>query len=141
MLDDRSVTYSSSIERVILHSGKIHYDLLKERASRGLDDANKISLVRIEELSPFPSSELLEVLQGYTIAKEIYWLQEEPRNQGAWTYVNPRITNVLEKLNRTGLTQVRYIGREEDSVPAVGVGITYKRQQNNVISAAFEGLT
>lgn len=140
VLDDSSINSPSTAERIILHSGKIYYELLKERTSRGLDDSNKVALVRIEELSPFPFSDVLKILEKYDNVKEVYWLQEEPKNQGAWTHVGPRINNVLEKLDRDGLKQVYYTGRDEDAVPAVGVGKVYKKQQSSVISSAFENL-
>ncbi|KAI5119142.1 hypothetical protein M0805_005221 [Coniferiporia weirii] len=142
VLDDKMITDASSAERVILLSGKIYYDLMKERAARGLE--NKVALIRVEELSPFPFQALSEALQRYTRAAEVCWLQEEPRNQGAWTHVEPRIGSVLEKVggHAEGRDRkaLRYIGRKEDAVPAVGVGKVYKEQQNSVLQAAFDGL-
>ncbi|THH08009.1 hypothetical protein EW145_g2992, partial [Phellinidium pouzarii] len=138
---DEQMNNTSSVERVVLLTGKIYYDLLKERAERGLE--NKVALIRIEELSPFPFRMLQDVLGRYSQACDVYWLQEEPRNQGAWTHVEPRINNVLERIEgdgRNGSRALRYIGRKEDALPAVGVGKVYKEQQNTVLRAAFGGL-
>ncbi|THH09666.1 hypothetical protein EW145_g1851 [Phellinidium pouzarii] len=136
---DEQMNNTSSVERVALLTGKIYYDLLKERAQRGLE--NKVALIRIEELSSFTFQMLQDVLGRYSLACDVYWLQEEPRNQGAWTHVEPRINNVLERIEgdgRNGSRALRYIGRKEDALPAVGVGKVYKEQQN--LRAAFGGL-
>ncbi|KAI0296294.1 hypothetical protein B0F90DRAFT_1820064 [Multifurca ochricompacta] len=89
-------------------------------------------LVRIKELCPFPFEELREVLGGAT-AGEVFWVQEEPRNQGAWPHVALRVGHILEK-------PLVYYGRHGDAVPAPGVGKLYRAQQEVVIKGAFEGL-
>ena len=68
---------------------------------------------------------------------DVVWLQEEPRNQGAWTHVEPRLNAVLERLGRDRVT---YEGREEAAVPAPGIASVYAAQQKAVIDAAFKGL-
>lgn len=115
-------------ERVILVSGKLYYDLIKEREVRGLSE--RIAIVRLEELCPFPFEALSDVLNG---ASDVRWVQEEPRNQGAWMHVSPRAAQVLEK-------PLVYHGRREDAVPAPGVGKLYREQQEAVIKGAFDGL-
>jgi probable 2-oxoglutarate dehydrogenase E1 component DHKTD1 len=134
VLDD-TIADSSSVERVVLLSGKLYYDLIKERSARGLD--SKVALVRVEELCPFPFEGVRSTLARYSDAREVLWLQEEPRNQGAYTHVGPRINAVLEDMGRPGL---KFRGRKEDAVPAPGVGKTYQAEQKAVLSAAFEGL-
>ncbi|OCH85266.1 dehydrogenase E1 and transketolase domain-containing protein 1, partial [Obba rivulosa] len=131
VIDDASVD-KAQVSRVVCLTGKLYYDLAKERQARQRPD---IALVRIEELSPFPFRELLRVLQEYPGAAEIVWLQEEPRNQGAWTHVENRLNAVLEEL---GKARVVYQGRGEDAVPAPGIGRIYAAQQKAVIEAAFE---
>ena len=115
-------------ERVVLVSGKLYYDLVKERDARGFGE--HVAVVRLEELCPFPFEALRQVVNG---AREVWWVQEEPRNQGAWTHVAPRAARVLE-------TPLVYHGRREDAVPAPGVGKLYRVQQELVIKGAFEGL-
>lgn len=115
-------------ERVILVSGKLYYDLVKEREVRGL--CERVAVVRVEELCPFPFEALRGVLSG---ARDVRWVQEEPRNQGAWMHVSPRAAQVLEK-------SLAYHGRGEDAVPAPGVGKLYRIQQDMVIKGAFEGI-
>lgn len=143
VLADPSIVDSSSVQRVVCLSGKLYYDLVKARTGRPeLED--KVALVRVEELSPFPFHELHRVLGQYAGANEVLWVQEEPRNQGAWGFVEPRIAEVLEKVKSEGkladVEKVRYVGRKEDAVPAPGVTRIYQVQQKAVISGAFEGL-
>ncbi|KAH7929958.1 2-oxoglutarate dehydrogenase, E1 component [Leucogyrophana mollusca] len=136
VLADPSVD-DAKVERVVLLTGKIYYDLVKERQARSLTD--RVALVRIEELSPFPFAEVREVLERYGNAGEYMWLQEEPRNQGAFGHVFGRIQSVLEGMGRAGGALV-YKGRKEDAVAATGIGKVYQEQQRAVIQAAFENL-
>ncbi|KAJ3984882.1 Transketolase, pyrimidine binding domain-containing protein [Lentinula detonsa] len=128
----------STAKRVIVLSGKIYYDLIKERKERGLDDV--VSFVRLEELAPFPFQELQSVLKVYPqeALKEVFYLQEEPRNQGPWTHVRDRLDWVLQELGSDA--RVSSQGRKESALPAPGVGNLYKEQQQKVIDSAFEGL-
>ncbi|KAF7299554.1 2-oxoglutarate dehydrogenase E1 component mitochondrial [Mycena chlorophos] len=128
----RDTVDNKSAKRVILMTGKIYYELLKERQARSLDDS--VALIRVEELAPFPFSELREVLGEYTQAEDIFWLQEEPRNQGAWPHVAERLASVVKG------RPVVYKGRKESALPAPGIGKLYGVQQKAVIGSAFEGL-
>lgn len=145
VLRDPTIADPTKVERVVLLTGKLYYDLVKARAAQE-DVAHKVAFVRIEELSPFPFHELKVVLEEYEAVKDLVWVQEEPRNQGAWTFVDGRIRGVLGqlkkegKLHRLGLNEVRYLGRKEDAVPAPGVSRLYAAQQKTVISSVFEGL-
>lgn len=122
----------------MLLTGKLYYDLVKEREARNLTD--RVSLIRIEELSPFPFTELEEVMKRYVdSAKEVFWVQEEPRNQGAYTHVEPRINSLLIDKLEFG-KRLRYRGREEYAVPAPGIGKVHAAQQEKVLSDAFSGL-
>ena len=136
VLDD-PISDVSKVDRVVLLTGKLYYDLAKERQTRNLSD--RVALVRLEELSPFPFDELHTALKRYTKSREIVWVQEEPRNQGAFTYVEPRVNNLLTQNLKTKV-RIGYRGREEDAVPATGTGVVYKAQQERVLKSAFEGL-
>ena len=127
----------AKVQRVILLSGKVYYELLKERQARSLNDV--VALVRIEELAPFPFAELEQVLLLYSKATKFIWLQEEPRNQGANTHVKDRILSVLDKLDKKGFG-LEYIGRQESSIPAPGIGKLYQSQQKKLMEEPFEGL-
>ena len=136
VLDD-TIFDTSNVNRVVLLTGKLYYDLVKERQARNLSD--RVALIRLEEISPFPFEELHVALKRYSRAKEIVWVQEEPRNQGAFTYVEPRVNNLLTQRLKTKV-RIGYRGREEDAVPATGTGVAYKAQQESVLKSAFEGI-
>jgi 2-oxoglutarate dehydrogenase E1 component len=100
----------ADIKRVVLCSGKVYFDLMEEREKRG---ENRIQILRLEQLYPFPDSVLAQELNRFPKA-ELVWCQEEPKNQGAWTFVAPR----LETL--TG-GKPRYVGRPEYASTAAGL--------------------
>ncbi|KAI0084520.1 dehydrogenase E1 and transketolase domain-containing protein 1 [Irpex rosettiformis] len=145
VLADPAISDPSKVERVVLLTGKLYYDLVKARATKE-DLLDKIAFVRLEELSPFPFHELKVVLERYEHVKDLVWVQEEPRNQGAWTFVGSRIREVLTQLKKEGKLESmeqlepRYVGRKEDAVPAPGVARLYAAQQKEVVGSIFEGL-
>jgi 2-oxoglutarate dehydrogenase E1 component len=108
-----------TIRRVVICTGKVYYDLLEEREKRGIDD---VYLLRVEQLYPFPTKELLIRLSRFKAA-EIVWCQEEPRNQGAWTFVEPYLEWVMNhKSNEPPeYRRPRYAGRPAAAAPATGL--------------------
>nr|XP_019004663.1 oxoglutarate dehydrogenase (succinyl-transferring), E1 component [Kwoniella mangroviensis CBS 8507]OCF68124.1 oxoglutarate dehydrogenase (succinyl-transferring), E1 component [Kwoniella mangroviensis CBS 8507] len=124
-----------SAKRVILCSGKHYYTLL-EALTRS-DKLSSVNMVRVEELSPFPYKELENVLsKDENKDKEIVWAQEEPSNQGAWSYVKPRLEAVLENVGYKG--KVRYAGRSSGATTAVAVGERHKTEVEQMINDALE---
>jgi 2-oxoglutarate dehydrogenase E1 component len=105
---------NEDVARVVLCSGKVYYDLFEEREKRG---ENRIQILRIEQLYPFPGLALTDELTRFPNA-EIIWCQEEPKNQGAWTFIAPNIESVMEQLGRKG--PLRYTGRKASASPAAG---------------------
>jgi 2-oxoglutarate dehydrogenase E1 component len=105
----------AEIARVILCSGKVYYDLLEEREKRG---EKRIQLLRIEQLYPFPSSALVPEIARFPKA-EVVWCQEEPKNQGAWTFIAPHIHAALGEAGRKEWP--RYIGRAPYASTAEGL--------------------
>ena len=105
---------NEEIKRVILCSGKVYYDLLDEREKRGED---RIQILRLEQIYPFPGLALTDELTRFANA-EIIWCQEEPKNQGAWSFVAPNIESLIEQLGLKG--PVRYAGRKASASPAAG---------------------
>ena len=141
MLDDPQFVDGHSteaVERIVLLTGKIYYDLVKERATRPAAAQSKVAFIRIEELAPFPFQHLKDTLARYggNQVREVCWLQEEPRNQGAWNHVESRINAVLERSDLE-VGRVVYAGRQQDSVPAPGIASIYAAQQKAVLEAAF----
>ena len=105
----------SKIKRVVLCSGKVYFDLMEEREKRG---ENRIQILRLEQLYPFPENVLAQELNRFPKA-EIVWCQEEPQNQGAWTFVRSRIEGTIAKLG--GKASPRYVGRAESASTAAGL--------------------
>ncbi|KAA0968272.1 2-oxoglutarate dehydrogenase E1 component [Aureimonas fodinaquatilis] len=110
-----SLVKDEKIRRVVLCSGKVYYDLLDEREKRGIDD---IYLLRVEQLYPFPVKALMNLLTRFKQA-EIVWCQEEPKNMGAWSFVDPYLEWVLERVG-TEKRRARYAGRQAAASPAAG---------------------
>jgi 2-oxoglutarate dehydrogenase E1 component len=102
----------ADIKRVILCSGKVYFDLMEEREKRG---ESRIQILRLEQLYPFPDNVLAEELRRFPKA-ELVWCQEEPQNQGAWTFVAPRLEALLG-----GKERPRYVGRPEYASTAAGL--------------------
>jgi probable 2-oxoglutarate dehydrogenase E1 component DHKTD1 len=124
-----------SATRIVLCSGK-HYYTLHEHftKTKALD---QVSLIRIEELSPFPRQQLGDVLSRYTKAKKIVWAQEEPENQGAWPYVQSRIEGVLRQ-HDVGGGRVLYAGRRSCPTVAVAVGAWHKKEVEEIARLPLE---
>ena len=131
VLDDpTTVDDASRVTRLVLSSGKIYYDLLAEADK--LEDGRP-ALVRLEQLYSFPWPEMRAVLARYSGLEELVWVQEEPRNMGAWTYVEPK----LRELAPAGVT-VTYVGRPERASPAEGYPAAHAAEQSRIIREALE---
>ena len=91
---DTKLVADDKIKRVVMCSGKVYYDLLEERDARGIDD---VYLLRFEQFYPFPAQSAVKELERFKNA-EMVWCQEEPKNQGAWTFMEPNIEWVLSRI-------------------------------------------
>jgi 2-oxoglutarate dehydrogenase E1 component len=120
---------AKKVKRVIFCSGKVYYDVVAERAKRGIDD---IAIERIEQLYPFPHEEFQARIDAYPNAKNVVWLQEEPGNQGAWH----RIQHYLLRHMRPD-QDLHYAGRKSSASPAVGYLQLHQEQQKEFIEAAL----
>ena len=106
--------------------------------SRGAagDRLDEVAIVRVEELYPFPATEISEIISVYPRLDEIAWLQEEPRNMGAWTFVAPRIEEALAGL-KIAADRPRYVGRPEAASPATGLFKTHMAEQAALLDQAL----
>ncbi len=129
---DTTLAADDKIKRVVLCSGKVYYDLLEERDARGIDD---VYLMRIEQYYPFPAHSLINELERFKGA-EIVWCQEEPKNQGAWTFIEPNIEWVLTRIGAKH-TRPRYVGRATSASPATGLASQHKAQQEALVDEAL----
>jgi len=122
----------AQIRRVVLCSGKVYYDLLEDREKRGVND---VYLLRLEQLYPFPAKALLDELNRFKNA-DIVWCQEEPKNMGSWSFVQPYIDWVLEQMGRTN-DRPRYVGRAASAATATGLMRTHLAQLQQFLEEAF----
>jgi 2-oxoglutarate dehydrogenase E1 component len=129
---DTKLAADDKIRRVVISSGKVYYDLLEERDARGIDD---VYLLRLEQFYPFPALALMKELERFKGA-EIVWCQEEPKNQGGWSYVEPNLEWVLTRIGATH-TRPRYAGRAASASPATGLASQHKAQQNALVNDAL----
>jgi 2-oxoglutarate dehydrogenase E1 component len=130
VLDDAGVTDPSAVRRVILCAGKIFYALAAARREKERED---VALVRVEQLYPFPTAELREALARYGAAREVFWVQEEPANQGAWWFVLPLISPLLP-----AGTTFSYVGRAEAASPATGNHDVHEAEEHAILEQALE---
>ena len=128
MLPDPGRPDPTAVKRVLFCSGKVFYDLLAARDQRGLTD---VALIRLEQLYPLPVDEVRAVLASYPGAEDYVWVQEEPANQGAWSFI---ALNLLEHLDGVRL---RRISRPSAAAPAVGSTRTHEAEQAAIIDAAL----
>jgi len=135
VLDDTRVADPARVTRILACTGKIYYELLAAQEARGGDCAN-FAIVRLEQLYPFPQAEFAEVLRRYPNAQHVVWVQEEPRNMGAWAFVRGHIQPMLDSKQAIG-----YAGRPRSASPAPGSPKVHQREQNQLIEAAFAAPT
>ena len=123
------------VRRLILCSGKVYYDLLGTGRldPESSDHEEGVAVARVEQFYPFPADEIGAVVESYPNLQEVVWLQEEPRNMGAWLFVAPRIRDILG--NRLPL---RYIGRTRMASPAEGTQEWHQQAQAQIVAAAFD---
>jgi len=93
---------------------------------------DNIHIVRVEQLYPFPAVEIAEIAKRFTNLKEIVWVQEEPKNMGAWSFVYPRLVALSG-----GKWSIGYVGRPDRSSPAVGEPDVHKQEQENILKEAL----
>ena len=122
------------VERVVLCSGKVYYDLLQKRQEDGLEHT---AIVRIEQLYPFPEEELAAALAPYAKLKTIAWCQEEPMNQGAWYPSQHHMRRVIMQHDKK--LYLEYAGRNASAAPAAGYLSMHLEQQERLVKQALYG--
>jgi 2-oxoglutarate dehydrogenase E1 component len=120
----------AKVTRVCLCSGKVYYTLLHERRERALDS---IALVRVEQLYPFAQKEIQAILTKYAHVKEFCWVQEEPRNRGAWRFMHEKLEPMLPET-----AVLTYVGRDEAASPATGSVRLHQVEEEELLAAALE---
>jgi 2-oxoglutarate dehydrogenase E1 component len=131
VIDEIDEIDPKQVKRLIMCSGKVYYELLETRRSRGLED---VAIIRIEQLYPFPQKEFDKVVKRYKSVKMYIWCQEEPQNQGAWDQIKHRFYPITSK-NKP----LYYVGRPSAAAPAVGYRSVHVKQQETLIDEALSG--
>jgi multifunctional 2-oxoglutarate metabolism enzyme len=133
VLDDRAAsdpaTDPATVERIVLCTGKLGHELMNAR------DASQqpVAVVRVEQLYPWPETELLVVLDRYPNVHEVCWVQEEPANMGAWNYVHGKLHRLLR-----GRAELRHVARKASASPASGSAKIHDREQRELVVAALD---
>lgn len=129
-----SLKDSQDVRKLIFCSGKVYYDLVKERTVHNVDD---MAIVRVEQISPFPFDLVAEEVKKYPNA-EVVWRQEESKNMGAWAYVQPRFATAIRTLdNGEQRCNIKYVGRGPSAAPATGSQITHQSENKEAMEATF----
>jgi 2-oxoglutarate dehydrogenase E1 component len=129
-----SIDAPESVRRVIFCSGQIYAALHARRDREGIRDT---AITRLEELHPFPWSDVQDTLARYPNAESIVWAQEEPRNGGAWQYVRDRFKAVFPRTDAHREQRILYAGRPTAAATAVGIKSLHEAQQQQLLELAF----
>ncbi len=129
VMDDVSAD-AKKVEKIAFCTGKIYYDLAEDRDKNGTDH---IAIIRLEQLYPFPEKQLAGIFDKYKSAKSFVWVQEEPENMGAWTF----IMRMFMTHAKTSEIRLSYIGRPESASPATGFSKAHAQQQQAIVEKLF----
>jgi len=123
VIDDPVASHNrQAITRLVFCTGKIYYDLAVKRAPH-------VALVRVEELYPWPGNQIAQIVDLYPAIEEVVWAQEEPKNQGAWSFVSPRL-----RMSTGNALLTRYVGRPDRASPAEGYAEAHKKEQERIVT-------
>jgi 2-oxoglutarate dehydrogenase E1 component len=123
---------ASKVKRVIVCSGKVYFDLVNARKTRGVND---VAIVRMEQMYPFPHKSFGAELKKFSNATEVVWAQDEPQNQGPWFQIQHNIFENMDEGQR-----LAYAGRPASAAPAVGYSDKHVAQQKELLDTAFSKL-
>jgi len=131
IIDEQDAIDKSAVELMVMCSGKVYYELLQARRSRGLEN---VAIIRIEQLYPFPREDFENMTKGYPKVKKFIWCQEEPQNQGAWDQIKHRFHD-----QHNANIPVVYAGRRSAAAPATGYSQVHQEEQEKLIDDALTG--
>ncbi|WP_152207237.1 2-oxoglutarate dehydrogenase E1 component [Marinobacter changyiensis] len=133
VLPEKEPSDPKKVRRLIMCSGKVYFDLLEKKKAEERED---VAILRLEQLYPFPSDDLDELISKYTKLQNVVWCQEEPMNQGAWYCSQHHMRNALHRHNPK--LYLEYAGRDASAAPACGHLSVHIEEQKKLINAAFE---
>jgi 2-oxoglutarate dehydrogenase E1 component len=129
VLGEEDTIDAAKVRRVLLCSGRVYYELLVARRERDIDD---IAIIRVEQLYPFPGREITAALRPYFSAREVFWVQEEPWNMGAWHDMRRRLGRILPPGR-----SIEYAGRPAAASPATGLYKVHQSEETDFINNAL----
>lgn len=130
LIPDQDVNDTKQIDKLILCSGKVYYDLLNYRNK---NEKNNVAIARLEQFYPFPDRDVMDMFKEYGHVKDIIWCQEEPKNMGAWNFLKSMFKNELQKGQA-----IRYVGRAPSASPATGSAKLHNAEQEELVHYAIE---
>jgi 2-oxoglutarate dehydrogenase complex dehydrogenase (E1) component-like enzyme len=130
ILDDTAGLNPARVTRLLMCTGQVYYDLLAAREERKIEH---VAIARLEQMYPFPSSGVQAILSRYPSLAEVVWVQEEPRNMGAWRFVQEQMEPILEPYRRV----LRYIGRPESASTSSGSLKRHQEEQAELVESSF----
>ena len=128
VIEDTNIADSGTVETAILCTGKIYYDLIKARS----ENKTNIPVIRVEQLYPFPDKAINKSLSHFPALKTVRWVQEEPKNMGAWLFMEDKLRRVL-----SSKIKIERISRMTSASPAAGMIKVHNAEQNQIVQAAF----
>jgi 2-oxoglutarate decarboxylase len=132
VIDDTSIQDPSTVRRIVLCSGKIAHEAEQRRSELEEAAAAAVAVVRVEQLYPWPVDLLTPIFDRYGQADDVTWLQEEPENMGAWSFVHARLHACLpERLH------LRHVSRAESASPAIGSAALHQLEQADLLRRAI----
>jgi 2-oxoglutarate dehydrogenase E1 component len=134
LMDDSALLNPDAVKRLVICSGKVYYDLLRQRDQEQL---NHVAILRVEQLYPFPQEALGAALSHFTSVEEAVWCQEEPMNQGAWYSSQHHIRRALHRVSTE--LNLTYAGREPSAAAAAGTMGIHQAQQETLVTLALKG--
>ena len=129
VIDDVEIQNAAGVEKIVMCSGKVYYDLAEARKK---SEERRVAIVRLEQFYPFPAEAVRAMLERYPNSAQFVWAQEEPRNMGGWTFVEPRIESLLKEGQRP-----MYVGRTASASPATGSYSIHQKEQAQIVSEAL----
>lgn len=132
--DDPNIKDPGKVQRALLCSGKIYYELLQEQISD--PNGQHVAILRVEQIYPFPYDELVSYLKPYKNLKELFWVQEEPENMGALGFLRLKLTKLKNQMGKPNLS-LGYVARPERSSPAAGSPHRHKIEQEEILKKGF----
>jgi 2-oxoglutarate dehydrogenase E1 component len=129
VIDDVEIADAVAVEKIVMCSGKVFYDLAEARKK---SQDKRVAIVRLEQFYPFPAEAIRAAFARYPNFRQLAWAQEEPRNMGGWTFVELRLENLLKEERRP-----IYVGRSASASPATGSYSIHQKEQAKIVSEAL----